>query len=96
MLQVPPVKTCEATSCAYNEEKKCHAFAITVGDGTTPHCDTFINPSPEHGGDPAMIAKVGACKVSGCKHNQDLMCHAGAVLIGMIGQSVECKTYDPQ
>ena len=40
-MNIPIIVECDAKECAYNAKKQCHAAAITVGDGMTPHCDTL-------------------------------------------------------
>ncbi|MDW4909241.1 hypothetical protein RB628_28850 [Streptomyces sp. ADMS] len=63
--------------CAYNRDRACHALAITVGDILHAHCDTFFT-SPAKGGDRSATGRVGACKMSDCRHNIDFECRAPA------------------
>lgn len=93
-MNIPPVKACAACECAYNENKTCHAIAITVGDGAVAHCDTYFK-AKLHGGEPAVVGGVGACKVSGCVHNEHLTCHAGSIEVGYLDSEVHCLTYKP-
>lgn len=91
-LEMPLVKNCSATECAYNRNQNCHAKAITVGDTITPHCDTFFN-SNTHNKETKRIAGVGACKVSGCQYNNDFECTASGIMVGPNQGSVNCLTY---
>lgn len=93
-IEVPSVLSCEATHCAYNVDKNCHAPAITVGDGAHPSCDTFL-PSSTHTAS-AATAGVGACKVSACHYNQDLTCSASGVHIGRHDEHADCFTFEPR
>lgn len=94
MMKMPKVTACDITQCAYNLERKCHALAITVGDGAHPQCDTFC-PSSTKGGDAKAIAGVGACKVSQCQHNKNLECQAQGIQIGYMQNEVDCLTFKP-
>jgi hypothetical protein len=85
------INNCEVTECAYNVDTTCNARAITVGDGDTPHCDTFYNHGNHvHGHNEAG---VGACKVSKCKYNKDLECTADSIKVGHKGPGAECLTF---
>lgn len=88
------VNVCEATDCAYNKEKQCHALAITVGSPSAATCDTYM-PQAKKGGSEMTVANVGACKVADCTHNKDLMCHAEKIRIGIEASQVSCLTYSP-
>lgn len=92
-IEMPMVSACSATECAYNVDACCHARAITIGDGTHPGCDTFMDSS-RHTRDAQRTAGVGACKVSGCSHNEDFECMAEHIDVGIRGGSVRCLTYD--
>lgn len=70
-VDMTAVEACAVTECAYNLDSDCHAKAITIGDGPHPGCDTFLDGSSGHTGSTG-IAGVGACKIVGCRHNQDL------------------------
>lgn len=91
-MDMPQVKACNATECAFNKNTACHAHAITIGDATAPHCDTFFNRSKK-GGDGTVVAGVGACKIDVCKYNHELNCTAPAVEIGHNGSEIVCMTY---
>ncbi len=92
-LEMSAVQGCAVSGCAYNREQKCHAKAITIGDGQTPGCDTsFSNGS--HVREKIRIAGVGACKVSTCRFNDDYECSAGKITVGLSqGNRALCMTY---
>ena len=58
MPTIAPIKSCNTTTCAFNN-KGCTAFAITV-DGTSA-CTTFITLDAR-GGLPTADGRVGACQ----------------------------------
>ena len=89
MKTATEIKSCAATSCAYNHGV-CTALAITVGGDTTPSCTT-LTALDARGGLPVAQGKVGACKRLECVHNTDLMCTAEAVTIG--SGTASCLTY---
>lgn len=91
-LDMPIVDGCAVTDCAYNVEQGCHARAITIGDGDTPRCDTFLGAS-SHTRSNLLSAGVGACKVSACMHNEDFECAAEQIGVGMQGGEVHCLTF---
>lgn len=91
-IDMPMVSECMVNECAYNTENNCHARAITIGDGTNPGCDTFMNSS-QHTKATGQRAGVGACKVMGCSNNEDFECMAPTINVGMLGQDVDCLTF---
>ena len=93
-IDMPQVRACAITDCAYNVDKSCHARAITIGDGVHPGCDTAFLDAPLHTQDTNRIAGVGACKVSGCRYNDDLECDAESIEVGFVGKGINCLTYD--
>lgn len=95
---MPLVKNCSVGKCAYNTENRCHAKAITVGDGQCPGCDTFLDmPSPAaHTKQPGCTAGVGACKVSNCQFNTGYACTASDITIAIPGSHALCATYAPR
>ncbi len=93
-IEMPGVACCDVLDCAYNKNSKCHARAITVGDGDTPGCDTFF--CCESHCHSEATAGVGACKVSACTFNQDLECQAEQIGIGNPGGSARCMTFQPR
>ena len=94
-IEVPGVLACEATLCAYNLEQSCHARAITIGNGVHPACDTFF-PSGQHTQGDGQPAGVGACKVSGCSHNESLECTAEGIRVVPHEGHADCQTYAPR
>jgi len=93
--QVPNVMRCDVETCAYNKQRNCHAFAITIGDGERPRCDTFTKDF-ESGGLFEAKAKVGACKVAVCEHNKNLECQAKGIHIGRAEDEADCLTFERQ
>ena len=94
-MEMPVIRSCDATTCAYNDDQQCHALAITVGDGDRARCDTYWERSPD-GGDPAQAGRVGACRAVDCQHNERLECTATGVTVGENGGTVDCLTFDPR
>lgn len=92
-LEMPVVTECEARECAYNADAKCHARAITIGDGESPNCDTLIRQQGTVHLDEHLVAGVGACKVDDCIFNTDLECQAEGIVVGFSSGAVECQTY---
>ena len=88
---MPEVKNCAATQCAYNADDACHARAITIGAGSEPDCDTFFGNSSHTQSE--RTAGVGACKMTDCKHNDDFECGADSIQVGPSGSSINCLTY---
>jgi hypothetical protein len=93
-MDMPTVKGCEMTSCAFNREGACHAMAITIGGNGCPDCDTMVNNTDVEAGDPESCAGVGACKVMSCAHNERLECSAGGIDVGQFGDMAACRTYE--
>ena len=90
-VEMPCIRTCSMTECAYNHDQSCHARAITIGDGTHPGCDTFFKCGSHCGAN--HMAGVGACKVACCKHNTDLECQASEIMVGMDQRGAVCSTF---
>jgi len=91
-MELAQVQKCNVTDCAYNVDNACCTPAITVGDETTPRCDTFCH-SASHGGEPGLTAKVGACKVAQCIYNESLECQASGISVGYQSDEPMCTTY---
>ncbi|OGS97977.1 MAG: hypothetical protein A3F73_01200 [Gallionellales bacterium RIFCSPLOWO2_12_FULL_59_22] len=91
-LEMPVVRNCMASECAYNVNSACHARAITIGDATHPGCDTFLK-GLSHIRQIQQIAGIGACKTSICKFNEDLECMADNIQVGMIKSEANCMTF---
>jgi len=92
-IDIPMVNKCSIGDCAYNVKDKCHAKAITIGDGVHPGCDTSFFMPPNHAKDTNIIAGVGACKVTGCNFNSDFECSASSIDVGKSGDDINCLTY---
>ncbi len=92
-FQMPLVADCAVGECAYNAKGACHARAITVGHELHPACDTFLRSAGEHSEDTADPAGVGACKVSGCRHNRGLGCGAVTIHVGYHVDHPDCLTF---
>jgi hypothetical protein len=93
-MEMPKILECDAMECAYNQNRQCHALAITVGDEVHPHCDTFWKAANK-GGDLNVIGGVGACRTVACRFNQDLECTASGIRVGRAGEAVDCLTFEP-
>ncbi|MFF5924225.1 DUF1540 domain-containing protein [Streptomyces flavochromogenes] len=95
-MDMPVVNECAVGDCAYNRDHACHALAITLGDPGPghAHCDTFFT-APSKGGDPTVTGRVGACKMSDCRHDTDLECRAPGIIVGYQQTDVDCLTYAP-
>jgi len=89
------VSACDASSCAYNVDLNCHARAITVGAGVHPACDTYIPRArrPDAAADSGPSAGVGACKVTRCRHNQNLECEAPEIRVEPHEKHADCVTF---
>jgi hypothetical protein len=92
LIDMPMIKSCDVSECTYNLNASCHAKAITIGDGVTPGCDTFMNASG-HVRSAGIKAGVGACKVGGCTYNADFECSAESIRVSHEGGKVVCMTY---
>lgn len=97
-MDMPVIQECRVEACSYNRERVCHALAITVGDTASKtlhaHCDTFLK-STFKGGESSATGHVGACKMSDCRHNTDLECHAPGIVVGYRQDQADCLTYTP-
>jgi hypothetical protein len=91
-IEMPMVADCLVRECAYNVDESCFARAITIGDGVHPGCDTFFG-APTHSRIHNMRAGVGACKVTACRHNDDLECQAERIRVARTGTDVRCMTF---
>lgn len=95
-MDMPDVQSCDVLECAYNKQRECHAIAITIGDSSTPHCDTFwAKGGSSEAGDPFQKGHVGACHTSQCEYNTRLECKAPAIRVGYQNESPNCLTYEP-
>lgn len=92
-MEMPRVQECTVTGCSYNHDG-CRAFAITIGSLSHANCSTFVE-TPISGGFESIVAQVGACKRSDCRHNSDLECHAPAITVAAAEDMADCVTYEP-
>lgn len=95
LIEMPMIQRCDVSECSYNLNAACHAKAITIGDGASPGCDTFMNTG-SHVRSKQIKAGVGACKVDGCSHNNDFECAADSISVSQEGSKVMCMTYMPR
>lgn len=93
-VDMPMIKSCDVSECTYNLNSACHAKAITIGDGVSPGCDTFLSGAG-HVRSKEIKAGVGACKVGGCTYNADFECSAESINVSHEGGKVLCMTYMP-
>lgn len=91
-IDMPVVAACSATDCSYNQESRCHARAITIGDGIHPGCDTYFMDNG-HVHEKSRDAGIGACKVTQCHYNEDLECMTDMINVGRSGPDVSCMTF---
>jgi len=91
-MKIAKVKSCDAGECAYNIKNKCHAIAITVGEGASPRCDTLVIAARQ-AGLPNIAACVGACKVGNCQFNESLECVAKSIRVKVHTMLPECATF---
>jgi hypothetical protein len=91
MMKMPKVIECMMVDCTYNDDRCCHALAITVG-GPEPLCDTFMQADFK-GGDRGCSGCVGACKVEACRHNLSLECAAEGIQVEPAGAQPKCMTF---
>jgi hypothetical protein len=94
-IEMPEVMKCEANSCAYNVDSRCHARGITVGDIYMKYlCDTLWKSKQHtHRRDGAG---VGACRATNCLHNDDLECQASGIHVVQSGDQAQCGTFSPR
>jgi hypothetical protein len=88
-----PISVCAEVDCAYNQNKKCHTIAISVGSpGGCAQCDTFFKDSTK-GGNQSVTAGVGACREQDCRFNEMLECSAKSVSIIQHMGHPDCGTF---
>ncbi|AXE38051.1 DUF1540 domain-containing protein [Acidipropionibacterium virtanenii] len=87
MSTVTAVKSCAATTCAFNNGG-CAAFAVTITGKAD--CSTFITLDAR-GGLPTASGQVGACQCLECVHNKDLMCTIDAI---DVADGAACASYE--
>lgn len=88
-----PVVTCTVTECSYNQQQKCMAPNIEVGD-SHPQCDTFTTS----GGVRPMqqdMSTVGLCNVTQCSFNDSTQCQAPGITVTHHTNHADCSSYRP-
>jgi hypothetical protein len=90
-LEMPEVLSCDVGACAFNDNQKCHAKAITIGDKTNPGCDTFFATAGHTTN--KQGAGVGACKVESCQNNKDYFCMRDSVRVRKVDGNIVCTEY---
>ena len=89
------IKDCVFERCSYNENKKCQASNVMVGDGSHPRCDTFVAGKVKvQGGDAKTAGRVGTCKVKKCSYNDSAVCTAGVINMGFHDKHPDCLTFN--
>ncbi len=92
-MDMSRINECKVALCSYNEEKRCRAIAITVGNSSKALCDTFVN-TVKKGGVKGLIGGVGACKSQNCKFNRELECCSdNGIEISTVGGHPHCTTF---
>lgn len=86
------VAECTVPECVYNRASRCHARAITIGNGDHPQCDTF-HCAHNHPQDDAPPTGVGACKLVSCHFNHHYNCEAERVYVGATPGGPGCLSY---
>lgn len=92
-IEIPAVSECTVVECAYNQARRCHARAITVGDLDQPECDTYFQSHNEVR-DPNITAGVGACKAIQCRFNRELECTAPQIQVAYNEGHASCMTFE--
>lgn len=89
MSDITAVKSCAATTCAFNNGG-CSAYAVTIGGKAgEASCSTFLTLDAR-GGLPTADGHVGACQRLECVHNKDLMCTIDSIDVADGG---DCTSY---
>lgn len=92
-MKMPKITACNVHDCSYNQNKQCHALAITVGGPEVcACCDTYLHTAHK-GGAADMTGGVGACKVEKCSFNTSLECGAPGITVGMHQGHADCSTF---
>lgn len=94
-LNLPRVTSCAFDECAFNLKRHCQARAIVMGRGEECACGTYIAYLPRSTPRPAVTV-VGACKISECLYNSDLICTAGEVSVGPGTRKAQCLAFSPR
>jgi peroxiredoxin len=89
-----PVVTCTVTECSYNEQERCCAPQIEVGD-QHPQCDTFTTSGSVDTMRQEM-SKVGICHVMDCSFNKQEQCGAPGITVTHHSDHADCSSYRAQ
>jgi hypothetical protein len=87
---MPHVLSCSVRECAYNDQEKCCAGAITV-NGPEPLCGTYFKS--RHKGGMESPGAVGACKNERCIYNESLECASHGIQVTFRSGRPACKTF---
>lgn len=91
-MEMMKVASCDASSCAYNKDNRCHALAITVKASSAASCSTFFESDGQGSGN-GNIAGIGACTESSCEYNAGLECtFAEGIAVALNGGLAECAS----
>jgi hypothetical protein len=92
MSAMVKVVKCDVRKCAFNYDGQCHTMAITIGS-SEPDCDAFFEATSKAGIED-VIAGVGSCKITNCKHNKNLECGATqGIAVGFSAGHALCRTF---
>jgi hypothetical protein len=89
---LPNVKSCTATDCAFNDCWSCRSPFIVVGDHEKPACNTY-KKSDFPADDIDTVAEVKACNMFMCLRNRDLMCIAYHIKVRVRDGVPLCHSY---
>lgn len=86
-----PVVTCTVSECSYNEQEKCCAPTIEVGD-SHPQCDTFTTSQGVQSVQQDM-SSVSACHVMQCTFNDGHQCEAPGITVTHHANHADCSSF---
>lgn len=89
-MKMPKVIDCNAKTCVYNKDFKCHTYAINIGD-SEPICDTFMESEKKSG--TFQTGGVGSCKVDTCTYNDSLECTAQGIHVKVQNGHADCTSF---
>lgn len=89
-----PVVTCTVMECSYNNEERCCAPQIEVGD-QHPQCDTFTTSGASNAMEQEM-SRVGTCHVQQCSFNMQQQCDAPGITVTHHTTHADCSSYRPR
>lgn len=88
-MSIATVKTCNTTTCSFNDNTACGAVGITVGGENAASCTTFVQLDVRRPVTSGTSA-VGACKRLECTFNDNLLCTAASI---EVRDDATCATY---